>query len=118
MTQCYNAQQQTHSLKAGTQVKSMEVKTLQKTLEQKDEEMKKLARHIATQEAQLQELLHSDVVQITDEHQVHKCIEILHDLEDSRKCLADAEEEHRVIAIKVTLLHTESRTEVCGLHTF
>ena len=88
-------------MKEKTQVKSI---TLWRTLEKKDEEIKKLAGHIAIQEAQLQQLLCSDVLQITDEHQLQKCIELLHNLEDSRNHLVDAEEERRIIATEATLL--------------
>ena len=77
-------------------------KTLQKSFEKNGEEMRRLTQRIAIEEAQLQKLLCSDVMQITNEHQLQKCDELLRDLEESRKCLADAEEEYHVIATKAT----------------
>ena len=85
-------------------MKSKEMTTLQKSLEKNDEEMRRLTKHIAVQEAQLQQLLRPDMILIENEHQLQKCIEILRDLEESKKYLADAEEECRVITTKVMLL--------------
>jgi len=87
----------------GVQLESKEMNTLQMSREKNDEERRRLAEHIAVQEAQLQQLLRSDKMQIEDEHYLEKCIEILRDLDDSRKCLAEAEEECHVIATKVML---------------
>ena len=89
-------------------MKSKEMKTLQKTVEQKDEEIKRLTEHIAAQEAQLQQMFQPNVLQTTDEDQLYKNIDTLNDLTDSMRRLSLADDERHVTATKVKLLQKEA----------
>ena len=89
-------------------MKSKEMKTLQKIVEQKDKEIERLTKHIAAQEAQLQQMFLPNIMQTTDEDQLYKNIDILNDLTDSMRWLSLADDERHVTATKVKLSQEEA----------
>lgn len=89
-------------------MKSKEMKTLQTTVEQKDEEIWRLTEHIAAQEARLQQVFQPNVMQTTDEDQLYRNMDILNDLTDSKRRLSIVDDERHVTATKVKLLQEEA----------
>ena len=84
------------------------VSDLKKTVQQKDEEIKKLTQHISDQEATLQQLLDQRLNQASDDLQLQKQIgSALSDIADSHQMLAHIEDEKHIAATKVRVSQKE-----------
>ena len=81
------------------------MKTLQKVLEEKDVEMKRLAQLVRAQESQLQQKPDPCTM---DEHQLQRQLDMLCDIMDMKKKLSDAEDERHITATRMKVLQEEA----------
>ena len=100
---CTNQQRQLQSLKGDLEGKTTESEAFRKSLEEKDAELQRLARHVAAQEAKLQEMSTT-----SHEPQLRQQIDILSDLAESRRQLVEAEDERHRAELKLKLSQQES----------
>ena len=98
-----NQQRQLQNLKGELEGKTRESEAFQKSLEEKDAELQRLTRHVAAQEAKLQQMSTT-----SHELQLRQQIDILSDLAESRRQLVEAEDERHRAELKLKLSLQES----------
>ena len=110
---CTNQQRQLQCIKGDLEGKTRENEAFRKSLEEKDAELQRLDRHVAAQEAKLQEMSTTSY-----EPQLSQQIDILSDLAESRRQLVEAEDEQYRAKLKLKLSQQESssfQTELATL---